>query len=85
MVACTLEQRRERLRHYFENHGNVAECVQNFGRREASSTPHICFLAKKLKEIGTLIDKPKCEKPKTVRAPENIVAVLESEVKRHQH
>ena len=26
MVVYTLEQRREILRHYFENHGNVAEC-----------------------------------------------------------
>ena len=36
-----LEQRWEILRHYFENHGNAAECVRklrtNFGRREAPS------------------------------------------------
>ena len=39
MVVYTLEQRWKILRHYFENHGNVAECVRklrtDFGRREA--------------------------------------------------
>ena len=44
MVVYTLEQRWEILRHYFENHGNVAECVRNFrtdfGRREAPSAPY---------------------------------------------
>ena len=33
---------------------------------------------KKVKETGILIDKPKCERPKTVRTPENIAAVAES-------
>ena len=36
MVVYTLEQRWEILRHYFENHSNVAECVRklrtDFGR-----------------------------------------------------
>ena len=39
MVVYTLEQRLEILRHYFENHGNVAEYVRklrtDFGKREA--------------------------------------------------
>ena len=40
----------------------------------------IILLKKKMKE------KPKREKPKTVRTPENIAAVAESVcVKRHQH
>ena len=33
------------MRHYFENHGNVAECVRklctDFGRREAPSVPYV--------------------------------------------
>ena len=33
---------------------------------------------KKVKETGTLTDKPKREKPKTVGTPENIAAVVES-------
>ena len=33
---------------------------------------------KKVKETGTLIDKPKREQPKTVRTRENIAAVAES-------
>ena len=51
MVMHTLEQRWEILRHYFENHGNVAECVRklrtNFGRREAPSAPYVRYLVKK--------------------------------------
>ena len=69
------------MRHYFENHGNVAECVRklrmDFGRREAPSAPYVRYVLKKVKEI-VLIDKPKRDKPKTVRTPENIAAVAES-------
>ena len=78
----TLEQRREILPDYFENHGNVTECMRKLctdcGRREAPSAPHVCYLVKKVKETGMLIHKPKREKPKTLRTPENIVAVAES-------
>ena len=76
MIVYTLEQRWEILRHYFENHGNVAECVRtDFGRREASSAPYVHYLEKKMKETGILIDTLK---PKTVRTPENIAAVAVS-------
>ena len=82
MVEYTLGQRWEILRHYFENHGNVAECVRklrtDFGRREAPSAPYVRYLVKKLKETGILIDKLKPEKPKTVRTPKNVAAVEES-------
>ena len=82
MVVYTFEQRRQILRHYFENHGNIADCVQkfrkDFGRSEAASAPYVRYLAKKVKEIVILIDKPKCEKPKTVHIPEHIVAVAEN-------
>ena len=78
----TLEQRWKILRHYFENHGNVAECVRklrtDFGKREAPLVPYVRYLAKKVKETGILVYKPKREKPKTVRTPENIAAVTES-------
>ena len=73
------------MRHYFENHGNVAECVRklptDFGRREAPSAPYVHYLVKKVKETGILIDKAKREKPKTMRTPDNIAAV--ACVKRH--
>ena len=66
------------MRHYFENYGNVAQCVRklrtDFGRREAPTAPYIRCLMKKI----ILIDKPKREKPKAVRTPENIAAVAES-------
>ena len=43
----------------------------DFGRREA---PYVHYLVKKVKETGILIDKPKREKPKTMRmAPSTIV------------
>ena len=79
----TLEQRWEIFQHSFENHGNVAECVRklrmDFGRREAPSVPYVRYLVKKkVKATGILIDKPKREKPKRVRTPENIAAVTES-------
>ena len=34
MVVHTLEQRWEILRHYFENHVNVAECVRELRMEE---------------------------------------------------
>ena len=47
MVVYPLEQRCEILQHYFENHGNVAECVRklrtDFGRIEASSAPYVRY------------------------------------------
>ena len=65
------------MRHYFENHGNVAECVKIvYGRSTVSS---VCSLScEKVKETATLIDNPKREKTKIVRTPENIAAVAES-------
>ena len=63
MIVYTPEQRYEILRHYPENHGNVAECVRkvrtDFGKREAPSAPYVCYLVKKVIETGILIDKPK--------------------------
>ena len=54
-------------------------------KRCFSSAPKVRYLVKKVKETGVLIDKPKREKSKTVRTPENIAAVAEVCVKRHQH
>ena len=81
MVVYTLEQRWEILRHYFENHVNVADCVRklrtDFIRRKTPSAPYVRYLVEKVKKTGIVIDKPKREKPKTVRTPENITAVAE--------
>ena len=82
MVVYTLAQRWEILRHYSENHGNVADCVRklrtDFVRREAPTAPYVRYLVKKGKETGIFIDIPKREKSKIVRTPENIAAVTES-------
>ena len=78
IIAYTLEQCWEILRNYFENHGNVAECVRKlstiFGRREGPSAASVRYLVKKVKGTGILIHKLKGEKPKIVCAPENIMA-----------
>ena len=83
VVQYTLEQRWEILQHYFENHGNVVECVRklrtNFERIEAQSAPYVRYLVEKVKEPGILIDKSKREKSKTVRTPGSIAVVAESE------
>ena len=48
----------------------------DFKRIEEPSAPYVRYLGKKVKETGILIDKPKREKPKTVRTPKNIAALL---------
>ena len=50
----------------------------DFARTDAPLATYDRYVVKKVKETGILIDKPKHEKPKTVRTPENIVAVAES-------
>ena len=83
MIVYALAQCWKILRHYFENYGNVAECVRklrkDFGRREASSATYVRYLVKKMTETEDVsFDKPKREEPKTVRTAENIAAVAES-------
>ena len=50
----------------------------DFERREAQSASYVRFPVKKVKETVILIDKPKLEKLKTMRTPENIAAVAET-------
>ena len=52
--------------------------LQNVRKTEAPSAPYVPYLVKKIKETVLLINKPKCEKPKIVRTPDNIAAVTES-------
>ena len=55
-------------------------------QRIQNESLHVRYLVKKVKETRILIDKPKREKPTTVRTPENIAAVWQKVcVKRHQH
>ena len=44
-----------------------ANIAYGFGGREALSAPYVRCLVEKAKETGTIIDKPKHEKPKTVK------------------
>ena len=48
MVVYTLEQRFKILRHYFENHGNVAKLDTGFERRETSSATYVRYIREKL-------------------------------------
>ena len=57
---------------------NVWKLHTDFGRREAPLAPYVRYLVKKVKETGIFIDKPKREKPKIMRTPENIAAMAES-------
>ena len=52
--------------------------LQDVGRREAPYDAYVRYVVKKVQETGILIDKPKREKPKTLRTPENIAAVTET-------
>ena len=59
------------LQNVFENFVRILE------EDGAPSAPYVRYLVKKVKETGILSDKPKGEKPKTVRTPENIAALAE--------
>ena len=83
MVAYMLEQSWEILRHYFENHGNIVECV---GKLHTDFGSFVCSLSSEKSELNWhLIDKLKYEKPKTVRTIENILLWQKVCVKCHQH
>ena len=75
MIVYTLEQHWEILRHYFENHGNIAKCVQKLCTNFRDQ--YFRYLLEKVKETGIIIDKAKREEPKTMCTPENIFAVAE--------
>ena len=65
------------MRHYFENHGNVVECVQNcvpILEEENHRQLRISLSCEKSERN----DKPKRENPKTVPTLENIAAMEES-------
>ena len=61
------------LQHVCENCIRILE-----EEKHRQLAPYVRYLVKKVKETGILIDKPKREKPETVRRPENIAAVAES-------
>ena len=57
----------------------IIEMLQNVCENCVWTVSSACSLScEKVKETGILIDKPRCEKPKTVRTSENITAVVES-------
>ena len=60
-------------------------CVKiayGFWKKRSTAAPYVRYLVKKVKETAILIDKPKREKPKTVRTPENILLWQKVGVKR---
>ena len=83
MVVYTLEQRWEILRHYFENHDNVAECVRklrtDFGRREAPSAPYVRYLLASPSINQSVKRQKQCVHPRILLLWQKVC------VKRHQH
>ena len=55
-----------------------AKITYGFWKNWSTESCVFRYLVEKVKETGNLIDKPKREKPKTMRTTENIVAVAES-------
>ena len=53
-------------------------CIRMLEEEKQSLLCMFVILRKKMKETGTLIDKPKREKPKTMRTPADIAVVAES-------
>ena len=60
-----------------------AKIVHGFWKKKAPSAPYVCYLVKKVKKTGILIDKPKRERLKTVRTPGNIAGIAENARKAH--
>ena len=59
---------------------NVCEnCLRILEEEKNPSAVYVRYLVTKVKETGIFIDKLNREKPKTVRTPENIAALAESE------
>ena len=89
MIVHTLEQRWEILRHYFENHSNVAESVRklltDFGRREAMSAPYIRYLVKKGKKLASSSINQNVKTQKQCVRPTILLLWRKVGMKRHQH
>ena len=57
---------------------NLCENCVRILEEEKHRAPYVRYLVEKSVSTGILIVKPKFEKPKTVRTPENIGAIAES-------
>ena len=82
MIVYSLEQCWEMLNHYFDNSGNVAQCVRilraNFGREVAPAAPYARYFVNKVKEKCVPLNKLTRTKQPTKRTPKNIDAAAES-------
>ena len=61
------------MRHYLENHANVAEYVRklltDFGRRKTPSAPYVHYLVKKVEGTGmTPYKVPLVQEPRNIRS-----------------
>ena len=85
----TLEQYWEILRHYFENHGNVEECVRKL-RTDVRHRHRVRYLGKKVKVFLNKNQSVKSQKQCIHPTQENIAAVTEivrkaSSTSNHRH
>ena len=89
MVVYTIEQRWKIMRHYFENDGNVAECLRklrtDLGRREAPSASYVRYLVKKVKETAFSSINQGVKSQKQCVHPRILLLWQKVCVKRHQH
>ena len=82
MNVYTLKQCWEILRHYFENHANIAECMRklsmDFGRKEAPLARYVRYLVKKVKETGSFKETKACKVKNSVYSRECSESVCEA-------
>ncbi|CAK9801230.1 Transposable element Tc3 transposase [Anthophora plagiata] len=82
MDRYTLQQRIHIIQTYYENGRSLINTYRKlrnyFGVNNRPNQSSIQRLVKKFEETGSVVDKPKSGRPKTVRTNENIAAVCES-------
>ena len=83
------EQRWEILRHFFENHGNVAECVRklrtSFERKKAPSAPYVRYLWRERKKLLSSSINKSVKSQKQSVPPRILLLWQKMSMKRYQH
>ena len=84
-----LEQRWKIVRHFFENHGNVAEYMRklltDFEKREAPSATYVRFLWKKWKKLASSSKNQSTKSQKQCVHQRILLLWQKACAKRHEH
>jgi len=82
MDRYTLEQNWEILKTYFQSGESSTQIVRNlrgkFGRKEMPSTQFVDQFVKRIRKIGSLLDKATRSRARPLRSTENITAIAQS-------